>query len=96
MVFSVVLRITMAQTMANPWLNGKSLSHAIAEETGVPISRQTVNHVRHLVHFTYATPCKPLKLSHDHLQKRLSFCHKVLETPSAFDLSADVVIPDES
>jgi hypothetical protein len=68
-VSPVVLRITRGQTMANPWLSGKSLSHAIAEETSVPISRHTVNRVRHLTHFTDTTPRKRPKLSDDDLQK---------------------------
>jgi hypothetical protein len=82
--------------MANPWLSGNGLSHAVAEETGVPISRQTVNRVRHWIHFTDTTPRTRAKLSDDNVEKRLSFCQKVLETLSAIDWSADVVISDES
>jgi hypothetical protein len=48
------------------------------------------------MNFTYTTRRKRPKRSDDNFQKRLSCCQKVLETRSAFDWSADVVMSDES
>jgi transposase len=91
-----VLTMIRAQTMANPWLSGRGLSSAIATELGAPISRQTVNRVRHSMHFAYTTPRKRPQLSPANIQKRLAFCEKVLGIPNSIDWASDVVISDES
>jgi transposase len=69
-----VLTMIRAQAMLNPWLSGRGLASAIATELGSPISRQTVNRVRHRTHFADTTPQKRTQLSPVNGQKRLAFC----------------------
>jgi hypothetical protein len=91
-----MLTIAIQQfTSSDPRLGARRLSHHLLQEFNLSASRQTINTIRHLLHFRFSSPRRRPLLTDVQKQKRLTFCEEALSGSIEWK-GGGVVISDES
>jgi transposase len=89
-----VIEHVQQSTVDDPYLGSHRLAEQIGRDLGVPISHETINRIRALLHYRYQVPSTRPLLSPLQIQNRLNFCEEALR--GSINWGGDVIISDES